>query len=90
MSDEFDEEDAIRIASDSAGALPFFQRILDDPSILDRIPRGGTITILPTPPDGQRAAAQQATSAGRAVSAFEVGDQTVSILDVPAKDYAAD
>lgn len=90
MDDDFNEQETIDITGNSADALPFFQNILDDASILERIPKGATITILPTHPGEQRAAAQQATVAVRSLSSFEVGDQTVYILAVRAEDHAAD
>lgn len=90
MHDQGNDDEDVQITSDSADALPFFQNILDDASILERIPKGATITILPTQPGEQSAAARQARVAARSISSFEVGDQTVYILAVPAKDHAAD
>lgn len=88
MHNEWNDDEAIHITSDSADALPFFQKIIDDPSIMERIPKGATIRIVEAQ-CGEHDTAREET-ASRATDWFEVGDQTVYILDLKAKDHAAD
>lgn len=88
MENEWNDDEAIHITGDSADELLFFQKIMDDPSIMERIPKGATIRIVETL-WGEHDRTQHLATA-QAIDSFEVGDQTIYILAVPAKDHAAD
>lgn len=88
MKDEFDENETIHITGDSAESTRFFEKMLKDLSIMERIPPGSTIEIVSNHP-GDRDAGRVATLRERAVSSIEFGDQTIYILDVPARGKVA-
>lgn len=88
MKYEFNDEEAIHIAHDGNQVLRFFQKIFDDPCIMERIPKGATIDIVPSQP-GEQDAEHAAEAAEHAITSVEVGDLTVYILDLPAERNVA-
>ena len=89
MKHEFDEHEAIHITGDSSESTRFFEKMMKDLSIAERIPPGSTIEIVSNNP-GAQASDRLAALRQHAIESIEVGDQTVYILAVPAKDHAAD
>lgn len=89
MKHEFDEHEAIHIIGDSSETTRFFEMMMKDLSIAERIPPGSTIEIVSNKPEEQ-ASGPSAALRQHAIESIEVGDQTVYILAVRAKDHAAD
>jgi hypothetical protein len=89
MNDEFDESETVHIVGDDTETSRFFEKMMKDLSVLDRIPKGSTIEIVPNESGARNPECARAISR-RAVSSVEFGDQTIYILDVPPEDHAAD
>lgn len=89
MNDEFDESETICIVGNDDESSRFFEKMMKDLSILERIPKGSTIEIVSNDPEAQ-SAERVARAHRRAIGSVEFGDQTIYILDVPTKDHAAD
>lgn len=89
MNDEFDESEMVQIVGNDDESSRFFEKMMKDLSILERIPEGSTIEIVSNDPEA-RNAERAAAARRRAISSVEFGDQTIYILDVPSKDHAAD
>lgn len=85
----FDINEQEMISENIDDAFRFFRQILEDPSILDRIPEGARLSIVSNE-TSTHAAERSAIAREHATDSFVVGDQTIYVLAVPAKDRAAD
>lgn len=66
-------------------AFSLFHAILDDPSILDRIPPNARIFVV-TNRAAEHNAGRVAAAKAQAIDCFDVGDVTVYVIGIPGDD----